>query len=169
MDEIKKILAPTDFSDLSKVGIGYALEVARDAGAEVIVYHVIDLGDQWSVRPADFGSVHELLERHKRMLDKFLRANFPDDLNLTEVRQVVELGAVAHNIVEIAERERVDRIVMSSHGRTGFNRLMMGSVSEKVIARAPCPVRVIPARAIWYGRRHKALQSLEQKTSPYGV
>jgi nucleotide-binding universal stress UspA family protein len=79
------------------------------------------------------------------MLDAFLREKFSQELTLTEVRQVVELGAAASNIVEKAESEGVDRIVMSTHGRTGIDHLLIGSVSEKVIARSPCPVLVVPA------------------------
>jgi nucleotide-binding universal stress UspA family protein len=142
--EVKKILAPTDLSDLSCVGLRYALEMGRSRSAEVIVYHVIDLGDQWSARK-DSGPVSDMIDRHKRSLDTFLREKFAEELNLTEVRQVVELGAAASNIVEMAEREGVDRIVMSTHGRTGIDHLLIGSVSEKVIARSPCPVLVVPA------------------------
>jgi len=145
METVKKILAPTDLSDLSCAGLRYALEMGRSRGAEVIVYYVIDLGDQWAVRREDSGPVREMLERHRHMLDIFLREKFPNELNLTEVRQVVELGAAAGNIIEKAEREGVDRIVMSTHGRTGIDHLLIGSVSEKVIGRAPCPVLVVPA------------------------
>ena len=146
METVKKILAPTDLSDLSCVGLRYALEMGRSQGAEVIVYYVIDLGDQWAVRREESGLVREMLERHRNMLDTFLREKFPNELNLTEVRQVVEMGAAAANIIEKAEREGVDRIVMSTHGRTGIDHLLIGSVSEKVIARAPCPVLVVPVR-----------------------
>ncbi len=145
METVTKILAPTDLSDLSCIGLQYALEMGRSRGAEVIVYYVIDLGDQWAGRRDESGQVREMLERHRHMLDTFLREKFPEELNLTEVRQVVELGAAAGNIVEKAAREGVDRIVMSTHGRTGIGHLMIGSVSEKVIARAPCPVLVVPA------------------------
>lgn len=145
METVRKILAPTDLSDLSCIGLQYALEMGRSQGAEVIVYYVIDLGDQWAARRDESGQVREMLERHRHMLDTFLREKFPEDLNLTEVRQVVELGAAAGNIVEKATREGVDRIVMSTHGRTGIGHLMIGSVSERVIARAPCPVLVVPA------------------------
>jgi nucleotide-binding universal stress UspA family protein len=145
METVKKILAPTDLSELSCVGLRHALETGRSRGVEVIVYYVIELGDQWVRRREATGPVREMLERHKRKLNSFLRDKFPDLMNLVEVRQVVELGAAAHNIVEKAEREDVDRIVMSTHGRTGINHLLLGSVSEKVVARAPCPVLVIPA------------------------
>jgi universal stress protein A len=146
METVKKILAPTDLSDLSCVGLRYALEMGQARAAEVIVYYVIDLGDQWAVRREESGPVREMLERHRLMLDTFLREKFPNELNLTEVRQVVEMGAAAANIIEKAEREGVDRIVMSTHGRTGIDHLLIGSVSEKVIARAPCPVLVVPVR-----------------------
>jgi len=145
METVSKILAPTDLSELSCIGLRHALEMGRSRGAEVIVYYVIDLGDQWFMRRERPGPVREMLERHKGELDNFLRDKFPELMNLVEVRQLVELGAAAPNIVEKAESEKVDRIVMSTHGRTGINHLLLGSVSEKVIARAPCPVLVIPA------------------------
>lgn len=117
--------------------------MGRSRGAEVIVYHVIDLGDHWINREYS-GPVREMLERHRRTLDRFLREKFPEEMNRTEVRQVVEFGGAVDNIVEKAEGERVDRIVMSTHGRTGIDHLLIGSVSEKVIARASCPVLIVP-------------------------
>ena len=144
MEPVKKILAPTDLSDLSCAGLRYALEMGRSRNAEVIVYHVIDLGDHWIERGYS-GAVREMLERHRRMLNKFLWEKFREEMILTEVRQVVEFGGAVDNIVEKAEGEQVDRIVMSTHGRTGIDRLVMGSVAEKVIARAPCPVLIVPA------------------------
>jgi nucleotide-binding universal stress UspA family protein len=143
METVRKILAPTDLSELSCIGLRHALEMGRLRGAEVIVYHVIDLADQWAKHERS-GPVREMLECHKQSLDKFLREKFPEELSLTEVRQVVEFGAV-DNIVQKAEAERVDRIVMSTHGRTGIDHLLIGSVSEKVIARASCPVLIMPA------------------------
>ena len=144
METVRKILAPTDLSELSCIGLRRALEMGRLRGAEVIVYYVIDLADQWA-KPEHSGPVREMLESHKQSLDKFLREKFPEEMNLTEVRQVVEFGGAVDNIIEKAEAEQVDRIVMSTHGRTGIDHLLIGSVSEKVIARAPCPVLIMPA------------------------
>jgi nucleotide-binding universal stress UspA family protein len=148
MKSVKKVLAPTDLSELSCVGLRFAFEAARARSAEVIVYYVIDVGDQWATGSAHKGPVRGLLERHRDMLDAFLRERFPEQMNLVEVRQIVEFGNAGANIVSMAAREAVDRIVMSTHGRTGFDHLLMGSVSEKVIARAPCPVLVIPAHRV---------------------
>ena len=146
MPRIKKILASTDFSELSKLGLRYALEMARDASAEVIVYHAIDFGADWHHRRGDYGPDHDLLEESRRLLDKFLAENFADCINLVEVRTVVEFGAPYKNIVETAASEGVDMIVMSTHGRTGVDHLILGSIAEKVVARAPCPVLIVPRR-----------------------
>ena len=144
METVRKILAPTDLSELSCIGLRRALEMGRLRGAEVIVYYVIDLADHWT-QPEHSGPFREMLECHKQSLDKFLREKFPEEMNLTEVRQVVEFGGAVDNIIEKAEAERVDRLVMSTHGRTGIDHLLIGSVSEKVIARASCPVLIMPA------------------------
>ncbi len=146
MPKVEKILAPTDFSELSKLGVRYALDMARDRRAELIVYHVIDLGEGWKGIHAEVTpGRHDMLEDNRRLLDKFIRDNFSerDSVKLT---LIVEFGAAFKNVVELAERENVDVIVMSTHGRTGLDHMILGSVTEKVIARAPCPVLVVPRR-----------------------
>jgi len=143
MSRIKKILAPTDFSQLSKLGIRYALELARDTSAEVIVYHAIDFAGAW----AEITARHDVIEHSRRTLDAFLAANFADCIDLVEVRQSVEIGTPPTQCInEKAASEDVDIIVMSTHGRTGLEHMMLGSVTEKVVARAPCPVLVVPHR-----------------------
>jgi len=144
MYKVKKILAPTDFSDLSKAGIRYALETARETNAEVVVYHAIDLGNAFQDRRADFGPHHDMLENSRVVLNRFLTEHFADCIDLVEVRQMVEFGAPHKNIVDIAASEGMDMIVMSTHGRTGLDHLILGSVAEKVVAHAPCPVLVVP-------------------------
>lgn len=145
MDKIKKILAPTDYSELSGAGIHYALDLARSLSAEVIVLHVVSLSDDWFSKHEELSPVRDLLTEQREFLDKFLREKFADAMNLVEVRQKVELGSPYSNIAELAEREAVDLIVMSTHGRTGLDHMMLGSVTEKVIAHAPCPVLALPA------------------------
>jgi nucleotide-binding universal stress UspA family protein len=146
MNKVKKILAPTDFSDLSKAGISYALETARETGAEVVAYHVIDLGSAFENRRANFGPCRDMLANSRAVLDRFLAEHFADCIDLVEVRQVVEFGAPYKNIVDIAANEGVDLIVISTHGRTGIDRFILGSVAEQVVAHAPCPVLIVPPR-----------------------
>ncbi len=144
MARIKRILAPTDFSELSKVGIRYALEMARDVSAEVVVYHAIEVGGEWKDNPPKVVAYHDMLEESRQLVEKFVANNFADCIDLVEVRYVVEFGTPHKNIVEKAAAEGVDMIVMSTHGRTGLNHIIMGSVAEKVVARATCPVLVVP-------------------------
>ena len=148
MPKVEKILAPTDFSELSKLGMRYGLEMARDNKAELIAYHVIDLGEGWKgIHTELTPPYHDMLEDNRRLLEKFISDNFPERIDLAKLRLVVEFGASFKNIVELAEKEHVDVIVMSTHGRTGLDHIILGSVTEKVIARAPCPVLVLPRRA----------------------
>jgi universal stress protein A len=146
MPRVKKILAATDLSELSKLGIRYALEMARDSSAEVIVYHAIDVGGNWTEGPPIGEPRLDMLEESRRTVDKFLSENFADCIDLVEVRTVTEIGAPFKNITEMAEKEGVDLIVMSTHGRTGLDHMILGSVAEKVVARASCPVLVVPRR-----------------------
>ncbi len=145
MSKIKRILAPTDYSDLSISGLRYAFESAFETGAELIVLHVVDMGDDWFAKPKNFGPVRTLMAEQTEFLDKFLREKFGEFMNLIEVRQRVEPGTAYSNIAEMAEREAVDVIMMSTHGRTGLDHMLLGSVTEKVIAHARCPVLAIPS------------------------
>jgi nucleotide-binding universal stress UspA family protein len=146
MEKIKKLLAPTDFSEVSKVGLRHALEIARRESAEVIVYSVIDIDMDWYRRNEKIGPTRDFLVRSRQALDSFLARNFADLIDLVEVRQIVEFGAAHKCIVEKARSEAVDLIVMSTHGRTGIDHFMAGSVTEKVVGRAPCPVLIVPRR-----------------------
>lgn len=143
--KIQKILAPTDMSELSSVGVHYALEMARELSAEVIVHHVVPMGEDWFTRQEKHGPVRNLLANEEATLDKFLAEKFAEDIKLVKVYQKVEFGGPHTSIVEAAERDGADLIVMSTHGRTGLSHILLGSVTEKVVARAPCPVLVIPS------------------------
>jgi nucleotide-binding universal stress UspA family protein len=147
MEKIKKILAPTDYSDLSCIGLSRAFETARETGAELIIMHVVAMSDDWFSTHQELSPVRNLVKEQKEFLDRFLREKFADSMNLVEATQRVELGTPYANIVELAAREAVDLIMMSTHGRTGVDHILLGSVTEKVIANAPCPVLAIPAAA----------------------
>jgi nucleotide-binding universal stress UspA family protein len=145
MSQIKKILAATHYSDLSCVGLRRAFETAHEAGAELIVLHVIDMSNDWFGKHENLGPVRTLMAEQTEFLDKFLREKFGELMNLVEVRQKVEIGAAHVNIADLAGREAVDLVIMSTHGRTGLDHILLGSVTEKVIAHAPCPVMAVPA------------------------
>jgi universal stress protein A len=138
MDKIKKILAPTDLSDLSLAGIRYALELARATKAEVTVYHVI--GTEELMRYSHMGLLDDLVVKYAATLRRFLDVHCADLLPLVETRTKVELGTPENNIVEEAKKDGMDLIVISTHGRTGLSHILVGSVTEKVVRHAPCPV-----------------------------
>jgi universal stress protein A len=138
MDKIKRILAPTDLSELSVAGVSYALELGRAVGAAVTVYHAIgteELMGQDYLRP-----LPPVLETYESALARFLKDHCPDLLPLVEVHTKVEIGVADINIVEEAKKEATDLIVISTHGRTGLSHILVGSVTERVVRHAPCPV-----------------------------
>jgi nucleotide-binding universal stress UspA family protein len=139
MNRVTKLLAPTDLSELSLAGVNYALELAQSQDAEVILYYVVGIADNnW---PRDeFDPVRGLVEDQKHLLERFVRENISDLSVKIKVRQIVEIGVPYKAIVEKAEEEHVDMIIMSTHGRSGFDHMVIGSVTEKVVRRATCPV-----------------------------
>jgi nucleotide-binding universal stress UspA family protein len=146
----KKILTPTDLSELSCAGVRYALEEASATGAEVIVYHVVGTievspyyGSEDSYVKKSVLIEGEALERRRRQLADFLRENFADLIPSVTIKQEVEIGTPYQKIVDKAASENVDMIVLSTHGRTGLLRAFLGSVTEKVVRLANCPVLTI--------------------------
>jgi nucleotide-binding universal stress UspA family protein len=154
MKNVRRILAPTDMSELSRDAVRYALETAKASGADVVVYHVIpyeDLApyfnmDESTVMP--YRPVPEIVAECRKELAKFLRENFADLLPKVTVRTEIEVGLPYKRIVERAVEEDADMIVISTHGRTGLLRMFIGSVTEWVVRLAHCPVVVIrPSKA----------------------
>jgi nucleotide-binding universal stress UspA family protein len=150
MNKVKKILAPTDLSELSQAGVRYALEEASSSGSEVIAYNVVGYQEavpyyepEVAPLPYQVPTAEEAVEEHRKHLAKFLQENFADLIAKTTVRQEVAIGTPFRNIVEKAAAEKVDMIIMSTHGRTGFLHTLIGSVAEKVVRLAACPVLTV--------------------------
>ena len=144
----RKILAPTDFSKLSLAAIRYALEGALERNAEVIIYNVIGEDGEWFGKDDPLNPATAFLPRQRERLGKFVKENFAEMIGKVRISQSVEAGVPHLLIVKKSEEENADLIVMSTHGRTGIERLMLGSVTAKVVARASCPVLSIrPAGA----------------------
>ena len=112
MDMLKKILAPTDFSDLSVRGVRYACRLAKDVGAEVTILNVVFV-DESGINKSE-------IEEHKRRLEEFVAKNVADVGANLKMRKLVDSGLAYGTIVKRAENEQIDMIVMSSHGRSGF-------------------------------------------------
>lgn len=152
MDKIHKILAPTDLSELSKVGVRYALVLARAISAEVTVYQTVtseDLvqhGDQFTGGEGSDGGRRipsTILQRYEAALARFLNDNFSDLIPWLKVREKVEIGRPDKAIIQRAKMEGSDLIVIATHGRSGLAHILLGSVTEKVVRHAPCPVLTV--------------------------
>ena len=152
MTKIKKILAPVDLSELSTSGLHHALDLAQWQQSEVIIYHIITVeetpfpqgNEDWVVSQTENPKLKKILEQRRKRLDAFVRASFPNGLPDNNVRQEVGIGTPYKAIVDAAVAEDVDLIVMSTHGRTGLAHMLIGSVTERVLRRAPCPVLAVP-------------------------
>ena len=142
MKLVKKILAPTDLSELSKAGVRTALEMAIAEKAELIALHVVAYTE---VHVHDEAFYTEslaalVLKKRRKLLEEFLATDFADLLPRASLRVEVQVGSPYKKIVERAAAEEVDLIVMSTHGRAGLAHVLIGSVTEKVVQHATCPV-----------------------------
>jgi len=145
--KVKKILAPTDLSKLSRAAVRYALDMAGEQDAEVVVYHVISEEGDWFGNNDGLNPASALVPQLKERLHAFINENFSDRVGAVKITEVVEAGVPYSRIVAKAEEDKADLIVMSTHGRTGFEQIMLGSVAAKVVARAGCPVLTLrPAK-----------------------
>jgi universal stress protein A len=143
---ISRILVPTDFSRDASAALAYARDLARVHGASVHVLHVVEdpvAAGVWSseVYTAEIAGLQiNLVRDAERRLQRYLRSDC--DWLTTEVRR----GGAAQEILDAAEEQEADLIVMGTRGRTGLAHLMMGSVAERVVRLAPCPVLTLHAR-----------------------
>jgi nucleotide-binding universal stress UspA family protein len=152
MTRIRKILAPADMSERSISGVRYALDLAGWQESEVVIYHIITVEEtpfpqgkeDWVATQTEHPKVKKIVDQRRRQLDAFVRQNFPDSVANGKLRQEVGIGTPYRVIVEAAVAEGADLIVMSTHGRTGLAHMLIGSVTERVLRRAPCPILAVP-------------------------
>ena len=140
MIKTSKILAPTDLSKLSQSAVRYALEIGLERDAEVIIYNVIGEDGEWFGKDDPLNPATAFVPRQRQRLRDFVNENFADMIDKVRHTQSVEAGVPHLLIVGKAEEENADLIDMSTHGRTGIEQLVLGSVTAKVVARASCPV-----------------------------
>jgi nucleotide-binding universal stress UspA family protein len=144
-----KIIAATDFSDDSARALQYAEELARKFGAEMIVLHVDQPLAPVMLTPEfgpglDTGAMNRIAEEQRllaqRELDKTVTRLRDSGL---KARSLLRVGAPFMEIIHAAQTEAADLIVMGTHGRSGLAHVLMGSVAERVVQKAPCAVLTI--------------------------
>jgi len=144
MKAIHKILVPTDFSEGARLAMREALDLAQTLGAEVTLLHAYQLPNY--VLP-DGSAIMVTAEAHAELVqsaDLRLREQLEDALAWqVMVTTATRQGPAAEMIVDAAEQGNYDLVVMGTHGRTGFKRLLLGSVAEKVVRTCARPVLTI--------------------------
>ena len=142
MISLKKILVPTDFSEQSVKAVRYGAELAATFGAELHLFHAVETvpimyGEGGAYLPPD--TMAEVLAAATTQLDD-LKIDTADGLPV--IRKVVQ-GHPFVEVVRYAKDNATDLIVIGTHGRGAIAHLLLGSVAERVVRKAPCPVLVV--------------------------
>jgi nucleotide-binding universal stress UspA family protein len=146
MIALKKILVATDFGEPSEAALAYGRELARSFGAQLTVLHVAE-----NVAARAYGAdgivfvepelQHDVDAAARKRVDALLSNEDRDVLRAAAL--VITSNVTAGTIVEYAKSASVDLIVMGTHGRGAVAHLLMGSVAERVVRTAPCPVLTV--------------------------
>ncbi|MFO8098562.1 MAG: universal stress protein [Salinibacter sp.] len=138
---IRRILVPVDFSDASEVAVDHAAEIASAYGAELTLLHVVEeviYPSAYGVESPDVSS-SGIVGRAEATLEEMARENIGDE----PVQVAAGIGYAPLTILDYAKRNEMDLIVLATHGRTGFDRILLGSVAERVMRQAPTPVFLV--------------------------
>lgn len=145
MFPVKKILFPTDFSKNADTALTWALMLAKNLEAELHMLHAVvlhndDVGDEVMQR---FPDVEKCVDMLHENAGTRLEKELPDKGVVTIEKHVVRGIAIDEEISRFAEKNEIDLIVMGTHGRTGFKKFFLGSVTERVIRHAHMPILTI--------------------------
>ncbi len=146
MLSIKKILYPTDFSEYSLAALPYAIELSLQNNAELHCMHVVDETYQYYLSGAYVDSVGvsispgKIRDNAQKELDKFTAEHLS---NVSKLVPKIVSGKPFLEIIKYAKDNKIDLIVLGTHGRSALATMLLGSVAEKVIRKAPCPVLTV--------------------------
>lgn len=145
MIQLRRILVPTDFSQHSQCALDYACAFAARFGSELHLLHVVN--DVVPIVP-EAGMVLPDIQSYRRELvtaaeQELARLPAPGQHTTSYVLRKVCAGQAFVEIVRYAREHEIDLIVLGSHGRSGLSHVLMGSVAERVVRKADCPVLVV--------------------------
>lgn len=140
--DITRIMVPLDLSEPAHKALKYAIRVAQQFGAEIQLAHVVtEIGYDGLITASSLRKMEGELQQHAREeLEKMVRL---EDQFRIKIRTEVLLGEPAREISRLARDEETDLILVSTEGRTGLARALLGSTAEKILRYAPCPVLVV--------------------------
>jgi nucleotide-binding universal stress UspA family protein len=148
MIEIRRILCPIDFSDYSRRALDHAIAIARWYESTVTVLHVFSTAPVAAVGPGPVvlePIVLTAVDCDQLLADTKAFAQTESAPGIA-IEAVVREGNTAGEILEQADTMKAELLVIGTHGRAGFERLLLGSVAEKVLRKASCPVMTVPRR-----------------------
>ena len=136
----ERILVAVDGSIYSDYAVDQAISMGKTCNSTIFAINVIDLFPE---QMADAPALEEKMSKNARELLEGVKAKI-DEENIP-CETIVSMGGNPHEaIVQEAKNKDIDLIVMGTHGRTGLRRMLLGSVAQRVIGHAPCPVLVVP-------------------------
>ena len=143
--QLKSILCPIDFSDFSASAYQHALSLAEYYRSRIVALHVVEL---WKYPFADYAAHEADYARFSRAVNEggeVRLQRFVKEYSTAGVQPelVVHQGNAANCILSVAQKENIEAIVMGTHGRRGFDRLVLGSTTDRVMRKAACPVLVV--------------------------
>jgi nucleotide-binding universal stress UspA family protein len=145
MSQVKKILVPIDFSENSKKILQHAVAEAEKSDATIMVAYVVEGLEKYSALSVPHISFEELgkdlMKSAENKMERFLYENL-DESPLRHESKVL-YGEITEQLTSLAKSEGIDMIVIGTHGFKGLEKVLFGSVAEKVIKSAPCPVVTI--------------------------
>jgi nucleotide-binding universal stress UspA family protein len=145
MKLFEKILLPTDFSDHAHEALHFAAQLAQTHAASLCLVHVYDIlpyALPEGMPMIDEAQMSQLRDAFQKQLQQ-LRGRALES-GIANVETLLLPGNPASEIVRVASEQHFDLIVMGTHGRTGLSHLLLGSVTEKVVRKAPCAVLTVP-------------------------
>jgi len=138
---IKKIISPTDFSTPAEKGLQTAVELAQHFDAELVIVHVLIPVPMVSASAVHLPTImNSMADSAEKSMDELLRDQVPSDIKSSY--HIVE-GRAADQIAKIADQEKADLIVIATHGESGIQNFIFGSVTERTVRIARCPVLTI--------------------------
>jgi len=146
MIQLKRILVPVDFSEFGKPALTYACEFARRFASDLHLLHVVEdiypmVPEAGMLLPAQGDYLAELQASARKALEKL-----PDPEHchgIPEIIRSVQTGTPFLEVIRYAKEHDIDLIVVGTHGRSGLVHMLMGSVAEKIVRKAPCPVLTV--------------------------
>ncbi|HEY0873563.1 MAG TPA: universal stress protein [Vicinamibacterales bacterium] len=143
MTDFKHILCPVDFSDTTNPALAHAAALSRWYGARLTVLHVVPTFEPMQVRSALGAPVQFMTPPAREQVLEEMRRQLEPAGVLPKAHLIAEAGDASATIVDQALKTKADLIVIGTHGRRGFKRLLLGSVAETVLHEAPCPVLTV--------------------------